>query len=424
MTIHADSRGFDAKARPLPFKLINRALGAAGAFGALPRLEPGRLVEDAIRSTGLSDFGEDDFSEPLRILCRSIEDEARLHPLGRLIIHGRLKGALTTRLRAEAIIKERPEILTIPIKAPIVIAGLQRTGTTMLHRLLASDPRVRSLASWEALSPVPAEALGRPPREGERRDRDPRVRTAMLAELGLRVMAPEFFAIHPVEADAPEEDVILLDLAFRSTAPEATMHVPSYARFLESDDPLPAYRYLRRMMQLLSYQYPRARWVLKTPHHLEFLDALVEVFPDAKIIQTHRDPRKTTASFANMVAHGRAVFSDEVDPIEVGQHWGRKIRRMVERGIESRETNPEMQILDVSYYDLLREPIAEVRRIFEFAGLSFERGTEEALERTRERNPQGKYGKHAYRLEDFGLDEAWVEANLGAYRARFDIPFE
>lgn len=421
MKIHADSRAFDARARPLPFKLANRALGVAEIARALPRLESDALIRAAIRETGHSDFGPDAILEPLRVLCHSIEEEARLHPLGRLILHGRLKGALKTRLRAEALIKAEPDIERIPIEAPIVIAGLQRTGTTMLHRLLASDPRVRSLASWEALSPVPAGSIGAAARS---RARDPRIRNAKLAELGLRMMAPEFFAIHPVEALAPEEEIILLDLSFRSTAPEATMHVPTYARFLEQDDPLPAYRYLKRMMQLLSFQSPRARWVLKTPHHLEFLDALTTIFPDAKIIQTHRDPRKTTASFASMVAHGRAVFSDEVDPLEVGRHWGRKIRRMVERGIESRDKNPKMQILDVSYYDLMSDPTREVKRIFEFAGLSFEPSTEAALRQTRERNPQGKYGKHAYRLEDFGLNEDWIEENLGDYRARFNIPFE
>lgn len=421
MKIHADSGAFDAKARPLPFKLLNAALGAPGLAAALPRLEPAALIRAATLETKLSDLGPDDLLTPLEVLCRSVEEEARLHPLGRLIVHGRLKGALKTRLRAEAIFKEHPGIEQLPIEAPIVIAGLQRTGTTMLHRLLASDPRVRSLASWEALAPVP-NSSSRNKRIA--RDRDPRIRSAKLAEFGLRVMAPEFFAIHPVEAHAPEEEIILLDLSFRSTTPEATMHVPSYARFLESDDPLPAYRYLKRMMQLLSFQYPRARWVLKTPHHLEFLDALVTVFPDAKIIQTHRDPRKTVASFASMVAHGRAVFSDEVDPLEVGRHWGRKIRRMVERGIESRATNPEMQILDVSYNDLIRDPISEVKRIFDFAGLSFEPSTERALLQTREQNPQGKYGKHAYRLEDFGLNEAWIEENLGFYRERFKIPFE
>lgn len=417
MSALASSSAFDPTARPLPLKLANQLLARGERLLRLPRLDPTRLLRDARERTGLSDFGPDDFREGLEVLCDSIENEAKLHPIGRLILHGRIRGALETRLRAEALLKRHPEIHQIPITAPIVIAGLQRTGTTMLHRLLASDPRVRSLASWEALSPVP-EKLDAP------RDRDPRIRSAVIAEKGLRVMAPEFFAIHPVEAHAPEEEVILLDLAFRSTAPEATMHVPTYARWLEEADPLPAYRYLERMLKILSFQHRRDRWVLKTPHHLEFLDALLEVFPDAKIIQTHRDPRKTMASFASMVAHGRAVFSDEVDPHQVGRHWGRKITRMVERGMASREAHPNASFLDVSYYDLVDDPLAEVERVFEFAGLSVETRTRRAVMATKEKNPKGKYGAHAYRLEDFGLSAEYVESNLGAYRARHAIPIE
>src|SRR5690606_20867938 len=204
MSALASSSAFDPTARPLPLKLANQLLARGERLLRLPRLDPTRLLRDARERTGLSDFGPDDFREGLEVLCDSIENEAKLHPIGRLILHGRIRGALETRLRAEALLKRHPEIHQIPITAPIVIAGLQRTGTTMLHRLLASDPRVRSLASWEALSPVP-EKLDAP------RDRDPRIRSAVIAEKGLRVMSPEFFAIHPVEAHAPEEEVILLD---------------------------------------------------------------------------------------------------------------------------------------------------------------------------------------------------------------------
>src|SRR5262249_48955329 len=142
-----------------------------------------------------------------------------------------------------------------------------------------------------------------------------------LAESALRVLAPEFFAVHPVESEAPEEDILLLDHAFMSQAPEAMLHVPTYARWLESQDLRPAYRFLRRALQVLAWQRGGAYWVLKTPHHLEFLAELLAVFPDAVIIQTHRDPQATMGSFCSMVAHGRGLFSDVVDPREVGRHW-------------------------------------------------------------------------------------------------------
>src|SRR5690606_36805982 len=195
----------------------------------------------ASQAEGLHDFGDGAFLEPLSRLLDSIHGEARLHPVGRLITKGRIVAALRTRLRAEALIARHPEILSMPIEAPIVIAGLQRTGTTMLHRLLAQDPGLRALASWEALEPVAALDARNP--DGAR------VRNARIAEQGLRYMAPEFFAIHPTEALAPEEEVMLLDLSFLSTVPEATLHVPSFARWLEEQDQRPAYEYLRRMLQ-------------------------------------------------------------------------------------------------------------------------------------------------------------------------------
>src|SRR5690606_24126968 len=182
----------------------------------------GALMEEASRATGLADFGDPRLVTPLDVPLESITGEARLHPDGRLIANGRNVNALKTRRRAEALIAAHPEILEVPIEAPIVIAGLQRTGTTMLHRLLAQDPGVRALYSWEALNPVPMRKL---PFLRE----DPRVHSALLAERGLRYMAPEFFAIPPAEARSPEEEVVILDLAFLSTVPEATLHVPTYA---------------------------------------------------------------------------------------------------------------------------------------------------------------------------------------------------
>ena len=183
------------------------------------------------------------------MLLASIEKEAQLHPLGRAIMRGRIVGMLANRLRIEAVIRKHPHIEATPIRRPIVIAGLQRTGTTMLHRLLAADPRARALLAWEALHPAPLPGEGT---SGSFRRRA----AAMLSERGLQQLAPEFFAIHPVEADAPEEDILLLDHSFTSQAPEATLHVPSYAAWLERQDLVPAYRYLARTLQVLTWQRP------------------------------------------------------------------------------------------------------------------------------------------------------------------------
>jgi Sulfotransferase family len=404
--------------RPRPIAWANRlgqALSRAG-IGNAP-FSVGALIAEARKKTGLDRFDDESFCRPLRVLLDAIEREAALTPLGRLITRRRIVGVLCNRLRAQALFEQHPEILQEPITAPIFIVGLQRTGTTMLHRLLAADPGLRALASWEALNPAPL-----PRRPWQRRD--PRIDTAVMAERGLRYLAPDFFAIHPVEAEAPEEEVILLDYSFLSTVAEATLHVPSFSRWLEEQDQTPAYAYMKKLLQLLQWQDPKERWILKTPHHLEWLDTLLAVFPDARIIHTHRDPTKTLASFCSMIAHGQGVFSDRVDARVIGAHWMRKTQRQVARAMATRARVGDAGFLDVSYYDLMSDPMAQVARIYEFIGRPLTANVVAAMEASRKANPQHKHGKHGYRLADFGLDRDGVEPGFAEYRARFGIRSE
>jgi hypothetical protein len=414
---HETSTRYDRPYRPLPVAGFNRLGRVFDAAGVLPRLEEEALLAAARRKTGLDDFGEEWFREPLRVLIDSMNGEARLTPMGRIIQRARLVGALVTRLRTEALCREHPEILDIELGPVVVIAGLQRTGTTMLHRLLAADPAARALISWEALNPLPL------PKE-EWGQRAARRSSAVRAAKVLTYLAPNFSAIHSLEVDEPEEDVLLLDVSFMSQAPEATLNVPSYAAWLEGQDPTRAYAYMRKLMQVLLWQRPAEHWVLKTPHHMEYFDTLFKVFPEARVVQTHRDPRKTMGSFCSMVAHGRGVFSDHVDAREVARHWVRKVIRVTERSMASREQWGEERFLDVSYYDLLADPIAEVQRIYRFAGLVFRPSALEAMRSTQARNVQHKHGRHRYRLEDFGLTEADIDRDFSFYRERYGIPRE
>ncbi len=379
------------------------------------------VLAQARRKTGLSNFGDAGFMEPLSVLLDSVNREASLNPVGQLIIRARIVGILENKLAAEEAIRNHPEILDIPVPAPIVIAGLARTGTTMLHRLIAQDPRLRSLTSWEALNPAPS----------KRRvwhKKDPRVARAALAAKGLEYMSPGFFAIHPAEADAPEEEVILLEQSFMTTTPEAMMHVPTYARWLEAQNHVPAYRALKRMLQYLHWQRPgvgkSTRWVLKTPHHQEFFDPLLEVFPDAVIVHTHRDPLKTSASLFSMLTHLRGIFSDDVDPNEVARHWLRKIEVMAERAMATRARVHDRGFVDVSYYDLIEDPLAEVERIYGAAGMVLTSESRKLMEASRKVNPQHKYGRHTYALQDFGISKDAIESSFANYRARFEVPFE
>ena len=403
--------------RPAPVRALNALGRGIDRLRADPGLNVAAMLARARKQTGLSDYGDEWFLTPLRVLVDSINAEARLTPVGRWIQRQRIEAALATRLRLEDLLRRHPEIHDIDLGNVIVVAGLQRTGTTALHRLIASHPEVRAVTAWEGMHPLPL--------PGDTRDRPrARLRRARWAERGIAYLAPAFFAVHPAEHDAPEEDVLLLDLCFMSQSAEATMHVPSYAGWLAGQDHTHCYEYFRTVLRALAWQRPTRHWVLKTPHHLEYLDILLAVFPEATIVQTHRDPGQCVVSFCSMVAHGRGVFSDRVDPREVAAHWVRKIRRMVDRAAAVRAASDPGRFVDVSYYELLRDPIAQLKRIYDQAGMPLGDGALRAAEDTVRRNPQHRYGRHVYDPESFGLTAESIERCFAAYRERHAIPRE
>lgn len=403
--------------RPIPIRAFNRLGRARRRVGLTDRLDVDKLIKHAKCKTGLSDFGDDGRLEALRVLVESINDEARLTPTGRVIQKSRLAGALVQRLRIQDLIRRHPEIDDIDLGPVIAITGLQRTGTTLLHRLLYSHPQVRGISGLEALMPVAA------PGSAERTQRV-RKRQAMLAERTISYLSPDFMAVHPIDSEQPEEDVLLLDLNFMSQSAEAILHVPSYSRWLENQDHTATYEYFRRVLKVLTWQQPAPAWVIKTPHHLEYLDVLLKVFEGVTVVQTHRDPRIAVSSFCSMVAHGRGMFSDHVDPEEIGRHWCDKTHRMVEWAMKTRAKTPEGRFVDVSYYDLTRDPIAQVRRVYEGAGLDFDDEARGLADQYMAANPQNRFGRHHYRLEHFGLSEQVMDETFAAYREAYAIPFE
>jgi hypothetical protein len=404
--LHETSTEYRRPYRPWAVAWANRV---GRTVGLSTSLAPRDLLAEARRRTKLGDFGDPSFHEPMGVLLRSIEREARLTPLGRLITRERLVGVLANRLRVSEARRREPGIVQGRLEPPVIITGLQRTGTTLLHRLLATDPRRRWLASWEALHPAP-------PLDGP----DGRIRNAERAQRALQYLAPDFFAVHPVRARGPEEDVLLLDYAFRSTVPEATLRVPSYSRWLEEQDQRPAYEYMATLLRMLSAQRkPEARWLLKTPHHLEWLDVLLDVFPGAKVVWTHRDPAVAVPSFCSMVAHGRGVFSDHVDPLEIGREWGRKTARLVDRALAARDRAPEGTFFDLPYDELTADPLAAVRRIYAFLGDELDDDVLRRMRATLEGHPQHAFGRHVYRPEDFGLRPAAIRERFADYARRF-----
>jgi hypothetical protein len=414
--------GFRVPPNRAPIRALNAGWGGLQRLGiARPALTRESLVRAARRRSGLSDLGAD-FDDPvtrdaLRRLLESLEGEARLHPFGRMVIRGTLVRSLVVRMRLEQLSREYPEIPALAVEQPVFIAGLARTGTTLLSRLLGCEPRLRPLRSWEGVAPAPPTSAAKPGQP------DPRRKLAVTAERALRYLAPEFFAIHPVEADGYEEDVLLQDGSFMSPTVDSTLPVPSYSAWLHATDQRPMYRYFRRLVQLLLWQQP-GTYLGKTPHHLENLPALLEVFPGARVIVTHRDPAVVVPSFCSMMAHARRLFSDDVNLLDVGRQFHAKQRKGVGDAMEARRTLPAESFIDVRYPDLMRDPMKEVRRIYDFLGYGLDPATIETMNAYRRENPKDKRGVHRYRPEDFGLSREQLDRDFAAYRDHYGIPPE
>ena len=387
----------DFRAHPRWFRTLNRVWKRTHRNGSGPMLLKDELIKKARSATGLQDFGKDFWDEPLEKLIHSLNHEAMLHPIGQYISRKRIVNLLSVRLRAEHLFKKHPEILDQEIYPLMVIVGLQRTGTTKLHRLLTADPDNRVLRSWEALNPVPMDQL--------ENGRDKREQFAKTSEKALKWMAPGFFAIHPVEYSAPEEDILLLDVTFLSTTPEATTHVPSYAEWLEKTDQSMAYEYGSRLLRLLQWQHPGKRWILKSPHHLEFMPLIEKYYGKAQFLWTHRNITECIPSFLSMMSHSRSIFSDHVDRAEVSAHWLRKTSYMLEQGLAYRmKEGKEQYFSDILYEDLLDDSMRQLERIYNgFGGIDDQLRTR--FQKAENENPKGKYGIHEYGLEDFGLSE-------------------
>jgi hypothetical protein len=393
--------------RPVWFRALNGLWKLSYPAGTEIKLDKDDLIKTARKRSGHHDLGKDFREEPLDRMLDSIRNEAALHPVGRFITRERLINLLGVRLRAEYWFKRHTEILEQQLYPVILIMGIQRTGTTKLQRMLSTDPGNRVLRSWEAINPAPL--------NGRLDDNEDRIRKARMSEKALRLMAPGFFAIHPVEHLEPEEDILLLDVTFLSTTPEATMHVPSYAGWLEQTDQTPAYEYGAKLLKFLQWQHPGKRWVLKSPHHMEFLGLIENVFKNVHFIWTHRELSKCVPSFLSMVGHSRVIFSNEVELNTVADHWTRKICFMLSKGMEYRmKEGKEEMFTDILYDNFTTYPIPDLEKLYQRLG-GISPGQMDSFQLSHLNSPQGKYGKHQYALEDFGMTKEDLEARANGY---------
>ena len=377
------------------------------------KINANEILDQAISETGLSDLGEPLFFEGLNRLIDSINNEASLNEIGIQAQPIRIQGLLSNRLRFEEDLKKFPEILDQEIIAPIVIVGLPRTGSTMTHRLLASDPNHTAMLWWEGRYPalLPGEKRG---------DIEARMELGKAEVDAVVAASPEALDIHPWDYKGADEEILLLEHNFLSTVPESFMALPSYSEWIEEQDHTLAYEDLKKFIQYLQWQNPgreKKRWVLKSPHHLGFIDKMISVFPDAKIIQTHRDPIKTVPSFCSMCANLFEPLTTNFDKVFIGKHWSNKLTRALNHCMNISEQHPD-NFLDLEFLNMIKDPIDEMKKIYEFIGESFGEKTEVAMEAWREENKH-EMGAHKYSLEEYDLTESQINNNFAKYQQKY-----
>ncbi|BCS52917.1 sulfotransferase [Geobacter sp. SVR] len=362
-------------------------------------LDPEVLLAKSRRLTGLDDFGGDSFHEPFRILLRSFEADADLNLIGRICVHSEIVRMLCNRLRIAEDRRRNPAIAEQPIRRPLFITGLPRSGSTFLHTLLAQDPRCRAPQIWEVMNPSP------PPKR-DSYDSDPRIARTERQLKWLDVLMPEFEKFHLIHARYPQECIAITDHSFMSYVFESMYQVYSYRAWHDRQDKRPAYAFHRQFLQQLQWRCPGTHWVLKAPSHLMALDALLQVYPDADIVQTHRDPLKVLPSCASLAQVLRAPFTNRFKREGIGLEVSLRWEGSTRLALELRRDNPalEKRFFDVRYPDLKRDPMEVVRGIYRHFERELTSEAEAAMQRFVAENPKDKHGIHRYTLEEFGLD--------------------
>ena len=362
------------------------------------------LLQKAAVQTGMSDFGDDSFREPYSVLLRSLREEANLNTQGVILLQRTILRLLTNRLRTEAAFAEHPEMAQTAIERPLYILGFPRTGTTLLHNLLACDPASRWLRLWEGLHPAPAP---------ESLEDDPRIEQTEAFVAGFEKIAPRLASAHKLNATGPEECLWLMEHTFADFIFELRADIPGYSDWIAGHEADAVwYSYYRRQLQMLGWKCRGNHWVCKAPRHLPGLAGLLEVFPDARIVQTHRGAESVLPSICSLCEITRSAASDMVDKAAIGAHWHRRLLEIDRRSTEIRTAADEGQFLDVQYADLTGDPIGTVQRIYDHHGYAYLDEFEERMKQWLADNRQHKHGQHRYSLEEYGLNAKTVRQDF------------
>ena len=376
------------------------------------RFEAEGVLEDARQVAGLSDFGPDDFREALEILLRTY-DENPLTKKGRKKARRRVVGLLATRLRVQETLRKHPEILERPVRHPMVLTGLPRSGTSALFNLLGADPAARALLLWETQFPDPMEGL-------EPGASDPRRDAIEAYYAKSREENPEFTKMHFASADTPEECVLLHAYSLSGVHIGTEVMQEPYASWYREQDLHDMYRYYRSYLQLLDWQRPGDRWLLKAPAHMWGIEPLIDTFPDVSIVWSHRNPLACTASICSMT-HELMRDQVEISKKALGPIVMDFYATSLERGLETRDRCDPARFVDVTHDEFVETPMKAIERIYRQFELPVTDAARAAMEAHIQANPKGRHGAHEYDLEDWGIAPDEVRERFAPYAERFSI---
>ncbi|MEM7103869.1 MAG: sulfotransferase [Bacteroidota bacterium] len=397
--------------RTSTFQIINKVGKGLGAIGIDPfKLNADKIFRKVKKQTGV-DYYDDKMLEGLNKLVWSVNHEATPNTFGKIAMKKLLERTLKGRLEVEQHLSAHPDILNKPINSPVFIIGMPRTGTTILHALLHEDPSHRSPLSWECLLPFPV------PTPDTFTD-NIQLNTIRKEFDQLFKLVPDFLTKHYLAADSPQECLGINALDFNSFQFLAQMNMPSYLEWKNHEaDELSTMQFHKRFLQYLqSGGVMSERWLLKTPMHLSRLKVLFDVYPDARIIMTHRHPSKVVPSAASLVSSVRSLYSDHEDPFKTGKEqldiWSMYFDRFLS---DRQRINKEDQFIDLKFEDFVKDQLGTVRKIYERFGWTLSAKAEENMQAFLSNNPKDKHGKHNYSLEQFGLTESDIDSKYANY---------
>jgi Sulfotransferase family len=371
------------------------------------------LEEGACAATGLEDFGSPYYREGLERIVEALNSEADLNEVGRVIQHATISNALIQRLKIEDTYRQHPEIDDQKVGGPVFVIGLPRTGTTALSQLVAADPQFRSLRTWESQAPTP-------PPEAATQHTDPRIAQAEASLKMLDEMFPLMKTMHNSEATAPTECQDLMGMSFRTFHFDGAVRAPAYLSWVMHCDMRETYTFHRRVLRLLQWHCPPVLWHLKTPVHMFALDALVEAYPNAKFLWSHRDPAKVMGSVCSLIQYVRSWSSDRNDAKELGAEQLDSWVEAVRRAMDFRSRMGDDRFADISFADLQTDPVRTLQTSYESLGLTFTDNTLQAVTQWAHGHRPGSRGTHEYDLADYGLTPEGVRERFADYLATYD----